>query len=387
MKQTRISWDTSVKHYIRNGLLDTIPISLQEKMHPSNIHRWKNEPEDKYIGCEVAEFIKQELALIKRINSSSRQRKLNEAYAKLSDTFHFIINETKGIKSKLNKHKELVINAIDYVKDIIPVDKALRLFNISRTTYQNYKTTVINLCNESYFLWCVKKYPQQLLKREIEIIKDYMNHDLYKHWSKASVFYRAVRDGKIHFCLTTWYKYCNLLGYTNRKYIKKSDTYDPIITTAPNQYWCSDVTQFKLPNGKKMYLHLLIDHFSTKALGYKILESVSGVAIKEILQEAFYQYKPNQEELTFLTDGGSEFVNHTVNEQINLSGVKHIVAQRDVKSSNSKIEAVFKVFKHQFIFPMNITCPSKLIEAIPLVIDDFNTIRPQRSLNGYTPNL
>ena len=35
---------------------------------------------------------------------------------------------------------------------------------------------------------------------------------------------------------------------------------------------------------------------------------------------------------------------------------------------------------------MNITCRSQLIEAIPQVLDDFNTIRPQRSLNGYTPN-
>ncbi len=69
-----------------------------------------------------------------------------------------------------------------------------------------------------------------------------------------------------------------------------------------------------------------------------------------------------------------------------MAGIKHIIAQKDIKSSNSKIEAVNKVVKHQFLFPLKLTTEDGLIEAIPNCIDIYNDHRPQRSLNGYTPN-
>ena len=78
--------------------------------------------------------------------------------------------------------------------------------------------------------------------------------------------------------------------------------------------------------------------------------------------------------------------NHTVEQYTKTVGIKRIIAQKDIPSSNSKIEAVNKVIKHQFLFPLNLTTENEVIEAIPKCIDLYNDHRPQRSLNGYTPN-
>jgi hypothetical protein len=72
---TRILWDTNVKHYIRNGLYNNLPIAIRTQIPKTNKHRWKNEKDDKYIGCEVANFITEELELIKRAGESRNPKK------------------------------------------------------------------------------------------------------------------------------------------------------------------------------------------------------------------------------------------------------------------------------------------------------------------------
>jgi len=92
---SRISWDTNVKHYIRNGLYNNLPNTIKEKIPKTNKHRWENETDDKYTGCEVATFIKEELELIKRTGESRNAKKVMEAYFKLSDTYHEITASVK----------------------------------------------------------------------------------------------------------------------------------------------------------------------------------------------------------------------------------------------------------------------------------------------------
>lgn len=125
---SRISWDTNVKHYIRNGLFDNLPDPLKSKIPKTNKHRWKNETDDKYIGCEVASFIKEELELIKRTGASRNAKKVMETYFKLSDAYHEITGNIKGVKKQVALQKEKIVNAIEMAKEFIPVETAVNIF-------------------------------------------------------------------------------------------------------------------------------------------------------------------------------------------------------------------------------------------------------------------
>ena len=382
----RRSWDTTVKHYVRKGLFNILPFELRKEIPKSNLHRWKNELEDKYTGCEIAEFINQEIELIRRINQSSNIKRINENYFKLLDTLHEVISNIKGIKSIIKQEKELVVNTIEHVKDTIPIGKALKVFNISRTTYHNYKTIVIHKCEASYFKWCARRFPNQLLPKEVLTIKKYMKDEDYMFWSKSSVYLRAVHDRQLHCCLSTFYKYCRLLGFANLKKYSKLDNHNPLKTTRPNEVWCADVTIFKTADGVKHYIHILMDHFSKKILGYSIEKSNSGKAIRSLLQNAYLKYKPL--ETMFLTDGGSENINADVTSLINSWGntIIHRIAQRDVIFSNSMIEAFNKVLKYQFLYPRNIGTGILLKKILAEAIPIYNNHRPQWSLQGNTPS-
>jgi hypothetical protein len=61
----RTSYDTSIKHLYRKGLEEAIPLSLRKKIPRNTIHRWRNETEDKYTGCELNDLAQSELAMLK----------------------------------------------------------------------------------------------------------------------------------------------------------------------------------------------------------------------------------------------------------------------------------------------------------------------------------
>jgi putative transposase len=269
------------------------------------------------------------------------------------------------------------------VKEFVSINVALKVFNISRSTFEHYKNRLLYSCDDSYFNWCVKKHPNQLLSIEIITIKKYMTEELCKYWSKSSIYLKAVRDGNLLCGISTFYKYCSLLGFKNKSRRKKSDDYDPVVTSKPNELWCVDVTIFKTADGIKHYIHLLIDHYSKMILGYRVKSSSSGIAIKELLQNACLKYKPTQIQL--LSDGGSENVNTTVSNFTSSNDIKHLIAQKDVVFSNSMIEAINKIIKHQFLYPKEIPDGNRLSLIFKEIVPIYNTIRPHMSLQGNTP--
>ena len=380
----RQSWDTSIKHLARNGVLRTILSASQIKSIPSsNISRWKAEPENKYEFCEINNIIKQEVEFIKRVNHSSKMKELYKSYFKLCDTFHQIISDVKGIKTVIRKHRDVIVNTIENVKEFVPIDSALKVFNLSRSSFEHYKNRLLYQCDDSYFNWCVKKHPNQLLTREVAVIKKYMSDEICKHWSKSSTYLKAVTDGNLLCGISTFYKYCSLLGFQNKSRRKKSDDYDPVRTSKPNELWCVDVTIFKTADGIKHYVHLLIDHYSKMILDYSIKSSASGIAIKELLQNAYLKYNPDKVQL--LSDGGSENVNTVVSDFTSSNHIKHLIAQKDVSFSNSMIEAINKTIKHEFLYPKEIPDGNRFKPIFKEIVPIYNTIRPQMSLQGNTP--
>ena len=382
----KTSWDTALKHIARNGLLNDLLTPQQIALIPrSNIARWKKESQDKYQFCELNQVIQKEIELIKKLNQSSKIKAVIQSYFQLCQTFHSILEKTKNIKTLLRKHKEKVVNTIEKVKHIIPIENALQVFKLSRSTYENYKAIVVHRCWHSYFNCCVKQFSNQLLPQEVKTIKNYMTHKQYQNWSKACIYLKAIRDQKLKCSLATFYKYCRLLGFDNKKGKRKSDDYSPVKTEKPNQLWCADVTYFKTVDNQKHAIHFLMDHYSKKILGYGVAKNASAYLIKNLLEEAIKTHKPNK--VRWLTDGGSENVNTTVSNFIHQSNIpiEHSIAQKDVGFSNAMVEALNKVIKHQFLYPLKIPTRNMLEKVLKQLVVTYNTQRPQWALGGNTP--
>ena len=121
-------------------------------------------------------------------------------------------------------------------------------------------------------------------------------------------------------------------------------------------------------------------------LGYSVENSSSPKAIKNLLQEAYLKHK-NETPITLVTDAGVENVNNTVQEFINTTNpdIKHLIAQKDIPFSNSRIEAFNKIIKHQFLLPQKLANRKQLENALAMDVQTYNNIRPQLSLQRNTP--
>ena len=124
ISNSRISWDTSVKHYIRFGLFENLPLEIQKQIPTTNKHRWLNESNDKYLGCEVSKFIKDELELLKRTGDSNNAKKVLNAYFAITDVYNEILQSLGGLKKLVANQKEKLVNIIENFKEIISIDEA-----------------------------------------------------------------------------------------------------------------------------------------------------------------------------------------------------------------------------------------------------------------------
>lgn len=122
-----------------------------------------------------------------------------------------------------------------------------------------------------------------------------------------------IRNKDFSVCLTPFYKYLKLLEYDKSRHIQPKIKYTSLKSYKPNEIWYADVTILKTLDGKKHYIHFLMDYYFKMIIGYSVEESSSPKAIKYQLQKAYLKYK-TRDTIKFVTDGGIENVNSTVKD-------------------------------------------------------------------------
>ncbi|MET3047648.1 hypothetical protein, partial [Flavobacterium covae] len=84
-------------------------------------------------------LIDQDIELFQNQNEFPSSKKLSRAYIQLLKGAYTIFDQIKDLNKVLKKNKDIIVNTIESIKNWISIDEAIKLFRISRATYQNYK--------------------------------------------------------------------------------------------------------------------------------------------------------------------------------------------------------------------------------------------------------
>jgi putative transposase len=86
-------------------------------------------------------------------------------------------------------------------------------------------------------------------------------------------------------------------------------------------------------------------------------------------------------------DGGTENINQKVNDYIQSKGRRLIklIAGKDIRFSNSMVEAQNRLIKYHYLFRHPFSSLSELNKLLEWIIQDYNHTRPHHSLGGLTP--
>jgi transposase InsO family protein len=308
---------------------------------------------------------------------------VNRALIRIIAIKRFITCYTGQIKEKVFNAPQTLLANILKASAILGLEQTLRLLQMPYSQYLNLRRTK---CNQSVLDLCVIKHPSQLLKKEVNVIKQYCTDEHYSLWSLSSLYHQIKRDGAAYLSIITYYKYVGLLKLNRwkAKHRRKNHVVG-IRATKPFQILHADATIFKLPDNTKAYIYFIQDNFSRMILSYKVALKCSAEFVKENLKEVNEQYiiPNNIIDCQLITDDGSE--NASVADiYCNNNFIEHLIAQKDIVQSNSMIEAANKQIKYRFLYHQTIATFDELEKYVQLAVDDYNN-RPYTALNGLTP--
>ncbi|MGD2033807.1 MAG: DDE-type integrase/transposase/recombinase [Bacteroidales bacterium] len=375
------SYHTDITIQYKLGILDT---NLVKQIPSSTLHNWKNKDLSLLFGSEHVSDSEQNLQMIKDFLTRKSLLQIAKAVYYVYCSYVKLFDQVKNKRKILHQSKDLVIKTIDQIKDTVSFNRAVNAFGISCQQYYAWKKKV--QCKILPPSLCRKVYHNQLTTKEVGLIKKYLKNPQYRHWSVTSVFYQILRDRAAFFSKTTFYKYVNLFQLQrSRPEKKKYDT--GIRAEAPKKILHMDVTIYRPVNHSRVYLYFLVDNYSRFILNWKASLEYSAKITFQNISEAYEKYKLKNinPHVDLICDGGSEnkgpvdvFVDNYD------SNIQKLVAQTDIRFSNSMVEAVNKRIKYDFLFNTKLEDIYQTVKYLNCAVSQYNN-KPHSSLYGLTP--
>ena len=392
------SYHSNIKLCYSLGIEKQIfPETFLKKIPKTTAHYWKTKNADDFCGSEYEEISTCSLQELKII-ADMRAKHLRKVFVSFCRLYFLVLNilGVKNFQKLVKSNKKILLTPIENLI-LVSGNKrmVLKLLKISSPQFGSWQKMKKYECKESLIWLCYKRVSRQISLKEIVIMKNLLKEKKYLHWSSASVWGKAVKDGKISMSVQSWYNYAKLLGLglKRKKFYKKRKRIS-VRAEKPNQIWHMDVTRYKTSDYKTMYIYTVMDNFSRKILSWDVNEKLSGAirlnSLRNAIHEQFLQKKDlknDTQNLDLIVDGGTENNNVTIHEFIKNCkvGIDKKIALKDVLFSNSLIEGNNRILKQTYLKDKELT-QKELPDYITESIKEYNSEKPHYAHKIYTPN-
>lgn len=388
----RKSYHTSLKIAIATGHTFQLPDDLIREIPSSTISDWKNTDPKKFIGCEYAEVIHQNLKQTQVFHHPSMilEKQLLLIVASIKFFLHDLFTED-GFTKVLRENMTKTVNFVERFEKRINIKDASRLLGIPKDTFYRWRSRIKFSCDASALLSCTKRNPNQASKRELLVVKSFLGDPKFENWGIANVWGYAFRYGHTSLSKHSWYRYNSLFNFRDTKRSRKIRKYKPLIAKRINQYWHMDITRIVTLDGEVHYYYALMDNYSRKILAWFLHHRVEGkvtaLLIKKACLRAFGNTMPDQT-VKLISDEGTENTSLAVREFIENTkyNIQHLIARKDIVQSNSMVEAIFRGTKSGYLDYKELNTGKVLFRELCLRDCEYNQVKPHSRHLIYTPN-
>ena len=279
--------------------------------------------------------------------------------------------------------KQRLLRAIERTRTHLPLRDVLKLIGMSNTRYHVWLGK--QDCGLDDQPCCPRSTPQQITREECLVIRDMVTADEYRHVSTGTLARLAQRLGKVFASPTTWYRLVHANQWRRpRQRVHPAKPKVGIRATRPNEIWHVDTTLIRLLDGSKAYLHAIIDNFSRRVLAWRINDTFIPAVTAESLIEAAREIEDARPQV--LVDGGVENYNSAVDKLVDSGLLKRILAQTEIRYSNSLIESWWRVIKHQRLFLNTLDTAASVRKLVAFYVEQHNSHLPHSAFKGQTPD-
>jgi len=154
---------------------------------------------------------------------------------------------------------------------------------------------------------------------------------------------------------------------------------------APNQLWVADITYVSTWRNHVVYVAFIIDVFSRRIVGWRVLNSLKTDIVLDALEQALYS-RTGIKSLIHHSDRGSQYLSIRYTERLAEAGIESSVGSVGDSYDNALAETIIGLFKTEVIWKSG---PWKTIDEVEYAtcewVDWFNNRRLLESIGDIPP--
>ncbi|AUD62228.1 transposase [Tenericutes bacterium MO-XQ] len=151
----------------------------------------------------------------------------------------------------------------------------------------------------------------------------------------------------------------------------------------PNQKWLSDVTEFKISTGQKLYMCAIMDLYDNSIISYELSTSNNNALVFSTFKKAIKKY-PNAKPI-FHSDRGYQYTSKKFKQMLDKQGMIQSMSRVGKCIDNGPIENLWGIIKTEMFYINKFDSIIKLRKAIHKYIKFYNNIRLQSKLKSHSP--
>ena len=156
-------------------------------------------------------------------------------------------------------------------------------------------------------------------------------------------------------------------------------------TTAPNQKWATDVTEFHL-FGRKAYLSPILDLYSQDIVSYVISDSPVLSMVTNMLDTAF-ETLPVEASLILHSDQGWQYQHKQYQRRLKSKGIHQSMSRKGNCLDNAVMENFFGHLKSELLYLQTFESLEHFKTELVAYLDYYNNRRIKAKLKGLPPAL
>lgn len=151
-----------------------------------------------------------------------------------------------------------------------------------------------------------------------------------------------------------------------------------------NQVWASDITYIRIENGF-VYLAVVLDLFSRKAVGWQISKRIDGELVLDALKMAIARRRPSRGVIHH-SDRGVQYLCDDYVEELTKHGFHISCSAKGNPYDNAWVESFMKTLKVNEVYMWEYKTYLDVLDRVPYFIEEvYNKKRPHSSLGYLSP--
>jgi putative transposase len=365
----------------------------------TTISSWKHRPAKRVIASadparDEIEFLRTELA------SARKKLAVLRAWLRIAIVMFRIL----GVSFKQQRLPEgdakiRLIRTINRSKKTIPLTAILKTIGLSPARFHAWQNKQVceNVGGLTDRSSCPRTNPTRLTSPEVSIIRDMVTSQDYRHVTTKGLSQLAMRLNKVYASAGVWYRLIKIHQWRRpRTRIYPAKPKIGIRATKPNDIWHVDMTIIRLLDGTKLYLSGVIDNYSRRIVAWKLEKTFDASVTAELLTNAATNLKELTTSVTatdtstiiprVMMDNGIENFNKTMDALETEGSIKRVLAQVDVRFSNSMIEAWWRQLKYNWLYLNSLDTFATVEQLIRFYVYEHNSTLPHSAFKGQTPD-